>query len=71
MGYEPIAIVGIGCRFPGGIESPTTFWEVLLRGQDGTSEVPETRWSLDRHYDSARGKAGKIYTKRGGFLDDV
>ncbi|GEO82311.1 type I polyketide synthase [Pararhodospirillum oryzae] len=70
-GYEPIAIVGIGCRFPGGIVSPATFWDFLLRGQDGTREVPETRWNLDRHYDPARGKPGKIYTKRGGFLENV
>jgi acyl transferase domain-containing protein/NADPH:quinone reductase-like Zn-dependent oxidoreductase/NAD(P)-dependent dehydrogenase (short-subunit alcohol dehydrogenase family)/acyl carrier protein len=69
--YEPIAIVGIGCRFPGGIVSPASFWEFLMRGVDGTREVPETRWSLDRHFDPERGKPGKIYTRRGGFLDDV
>jgi hybrid polyketide synthase/nonribosomal peptide synthetase FtdB len=54
--YEQIAIVGIGCRFPGGIISPATFWEFLLRGEDGTSEVPDSRWSLERHYDAERGK---------------
>ncbi len=69
--YEPIAIVGIGCRYPGGIVSPDTFWDFLMRGGDGTREVPESRWSLDRHYDPERGKPGKLYAKRGGFLDNV
>lgn len=69
--YEPIAIVGIGCRYPGGIVSPASFWEFLMRGGDGTREVPENRWSVERHYDPERGKPGKVYTKRGGFLDDV
>lgn len=69
--YEQIAIVGIGCRFPGGITSPATFWEFLLRGEDGTSEVPESRWNLERHYDPERGKPGKLYARRGGFLRDV
>ena len=69
--YEQIAIVGIGCRFPGGIISPATFWEFLLRGEDGTSEVPDSRWSLERHYDAERGKPGKLYTRRGGFIRDV
>ena len=70
-GYEPIAIVGIGCRYPGGIVSSTSFWDFLMRGVDGTRQVPETRWSLERHFDPERGKPGKIYTRRGGFLDDV
>ena len=69
--YQPIAIVGIGCRFPGGIVSPKSFWDFLMRGGDGTSEVPESRWDADKHYDPERGKPGKLYTKRGGFLDDV
>lgn len=69
--YQPIAIVGIGCRYPGGIVSPQSFWTFLMRGGDGTTEVPESRWSLDRHYDPERGKPGKVCTRRGGFLDDV
>lgn len=69
--YEPIAIVGIGCRFPGGIDTPQSFWDFLVRGGDGTCEVPESRWNLDRYYDPTPGKPGKVYTKRGGFLGDV
>ena len=69
--YQPIAIVGIGCRFPGGIRSPRTFWDFLVHGRDGTSEVPPDRWSIEKFYDQDPGQVAKIYAKRGGFLDDV
>ncbi len=66
--YSPIAIVGIGCRFPGGIESPKTFWDFLLRGGDGTCEAPPSRWAVDDFYDPDPEAIGKIYVRRGGFL---
>ena len=69
--YQPIAVVGIGCRFPGGIVSPRTFWEFLAEGRDGTREVPPDRWSIEKFYDQDPEQAGRIYTKRGGFLDEV
>ncbi|MCB1474493.1 MAG: SDR family NAD(P)-dependent oxidoreductase [Rhodobiaceae bacterium] len=69
--YAPIAIVGIGCRFPGGIVSPRGFWDFLVRGGDGISEVPPDRWNLDTYYDPEPGAYGKVYVRRGGFIDDI
>ena len=65
---EPIAIVGMGCRFPGGADSPKEFWRVLRDGVDTISEVPSDRWDLDSIYDPVAGKPGKICTRYGGFL---
>src|SRR5580692_2292942 len=65
---EPIAIVGMGCRFPGGADSPEEFWRVLRDGVDTISEVPSDRWDLDSIYDPVAGKPGKICTRYGGFL---
>ncbi|WP_433201247.1 type I polyketide synthase [Nocardia sp. CA-107356] len=62
------AIVGIGCRFPGGIDSPGTFWDFLVRKGDGIVEVPADRWSLDKFYDPDPEAPGRMYTRRGGFL---
>jgi acyl transferase domain-containing protein/NAD(P)-dependent dehydrogenase (short-subunit alcohol dehydrogenase family) len=61
---EPLAIVGIGCRFPGGADSPEKFWKLLQCGVDAVREVPPGRWS---HVDPADDKA----TRHGGFLEDV
>ena len=68
---EPIAIVGIGCRFPGGADSPGRLWDLLLEGFDGISQTPADRWDLNRYYSSKRDRAGKVYTKKGGFLEDI
>ena len=68
---EPIAIIGIGCRFPGGIKSPDSFWEFLSKGSDGISETPSNRWSLKRFYDENRERNGKLYVKKGGFLQGI
>ena len=65
---EPIAIVGMGCRFPGGADSSEEFWRVLRDGVDTISEVPPDRWDLDSIYDPEPGKPGKICTRYGGFL---
>ncbi|MEM9568398.1 MAG: beta-ketoacyl synthase N-terminal-like domain-containing protein, partial [Cyanobacteria bacterium P01_E01_bin.34] len=48
---EPIAIVGIGCRFPGGASDPDSFWQVLQAGVDAISETPRDRWNLEDYYD--------------------
>lgn len=64
----PIAIVGMGCRFPAGASSPEAFWDLLRRGGDGITEVPAERWDVRRFYDSDPAKPGKTYVKRGGFL---
>ncbi|MEH3138949.1 MAG: type I polyketide synthase [Mycobacterium kyogaense] len=68
---EALAIVGIGCRLPGGVDSPDDFWRLLLDETDATREVPESRWHAPRFHDSAPGKAGKMVTRRGGYLDEI
>ncbi|MBL8348625.1 MAG: type I polyketide synthase [Rubrivivax sp.] len=67
---EPIAIVGIGCRFPLG-ESPAAFWEMLKNGVDAVTEVPPERWDVDAFYDPDPDKPGKSYTRWGAFTRDV
>ena len=68
---EALAIVGIGCRLPGGVDSPDQFWRLLLDETDATREVPESRWHAPRFHDPAPGKAGKMVTRRGGYLDEI
>ena len=68
---EPIAIVGIGCHFPGGADSPAAFWELLCTGVDATRELPADRWETAKFYDPAGSKLGKMSTFRGGFLDRI
>jgi myxalamid-type polyketide synthase MxaB len=70
-GREPIAVVGIGCRFPGRVDSPAAFWELLLNGTDAITEVPPERWDVDAHYSADRSLPGKMYTRFGGFLEDI
>jgi acyl transferase domain-containing protein/acyl carrier protein len=68
---ERIAIIGIGCRFPGGINNAEAFWKLLEEGRDAVSEVPADRWNVERFYDSETGLAGKSIAKRGGFIDGL
>ena len=67
---EPIAIIGIGCRFPHKASSPQAFWDVLARGIDAIIEVPAERWDARRFYDPDPDKPGKTYVKQGGFLHE-
>ena len=67
---EPIAIVGIGCRFPGGIEGPNQFWNGLLNGIDAIGDVPEERWKNNSFYHPDPSIAGKIKTQKGGFINN-
>lgn len=64
---EPIAVVGIGCRFPGSCDSPDAFWKLLETGTDAVEEIPADRWDSDYYYDATAAK-GKICTRKGGFL---
>lgn len=64
-----IAIVGASCRFPGGANNPHAFWDLLEGGRFGISEVPEERWDSDKYYDADAKIPGKMYTKKGGFLN--
>jgi epothilone polyketide synthase D len=68
---EPIAIVGIGCRYPGGVTDPETFWRLLDEGIDGVTEVPAERWNIDAWYDADPDAAGKMVTRWGGFLSGL
>ncbi len=70
-GHEPIAVVGIGCRFPGGVRGPDAFWQLLRGGVDAITEVPPSRWDVDAYYDPDPAVPGKTYTRHGGFVDDV
>src|SRR5271157_2654286 len=67
----PIAVIGIGCRLPGGIDSPDMLWEALLRGDDLVTEIPPDRWDADEFYDPEPGVPGRTVSRWGGFLDDV
>ncbi len=70
-GREDIAIIGIGCRFPGGVNDAESFWQLLVAGRDAVSQVPADRWNVERFYDAEPGLAGKSIAKRGGFLDQI
>jgi thioester reductase-like protein len=67
---EPIAIIGIGCRFPGA-NNPEAFWQLLHNGVDAIAQVPKDRWDIDSFYDPQPGTPGKMNTRWGGFLDRV
>lgn len=66
---QPIAIVGMGCRFPGGANDPESFWQLLNIGMDAIREVPPQRWNINKYYDPNPEAIGKTYTREGGFLD--
>jgi acyl transferase domain-containing protein/NADPH:quinone reductase-like Zn-dependent oxidoreductase/thioesterase domain-containing protein/acyl carrier protein/SAM-dependent methyltransferase len=71
MTVDPIAIVGIGCRFPGGAKNPAVFWQNLCAGADGITEIPPDRWNIQAYYDPAPGRPGKTNARWGGFIDDI
>jgi acyl transferase domain-containing protein/aryl carrier-like protein len=68
---EPIAIIGIGCRFPGDANDPASFWKILRDGMDVLTEIPTDRWSLDLYYDPHPGKVGRTNVKYGGFIKGI
>ncbi|MGK4001428.1 SDR family NAD(P)-dependent oxidoreductase [Sorangium sp. So ce1036] len=68
---EPIAIVAMACRFPGGVDSPEELWALLDEERDAITEVPPSRWDLERFYDPDPDAAGKTYSRWGGFVDDL
>ncbi|MGH3564163.1 MAG: sulfolipid-1 biosynthesis phthioceranic/hydroxyphthioceranic acid synthase, partial [Mycobacterium sp.] len=67
----PVAVIGMACRLPGGIDSPQRLWEALLRGDDFVREIPADRWDADVYYDPEPGVPGRSVTRWGAFLDDV
>lgn len=66
---EPIAIVGMACRYPGGSNSLEEFWHLLESGMDGVCEIPKERFDLTAYYDPSFDVQGKMYTRSGGFLN--
>ncbi|MEW6234617.1 MAG: type I polyketide synthase [Candidatus Omnitrophota bacterium] len=68
---EPLAVIGMSCRFPGGADDPESFWRLLHDGVEAIAEVPADRWDIDVLYDPNPDAAGKMNTRRGGFLRKV
>lgn len=68
---EPIAIIGIGCRLPGGVKNPTDFWSLLQNGVDAITEIPTDRWNIQKFFDPDQSKPGRTYAKWGGFVDGI
>ncbi|MEM9271362.1 MAG: SDR family NAD(P)-dependent oxidoreductase [Cyanobacteria bacterium P01_F01_bin.143] len=68
---EPIAIVGMSCRFPGNSDSPEAFWELLRSGVDAIEEIPAQRWNIDDYYHPNPEVPGKIYVRNAGLLPEV
>jgi amino acid adenylation domain-containing protein len=68
---QPIAIVGIGCRFPGGVSSPAQYWNLLCNGLDAITEVPPDRFDLEQFFDPDPAAPGKTYSRWGGFVDRI
>jgi len=68
---EPIAVVGMACRFPGGVTTPAQYWSLLRDGRSGIVEIPADRWDVDAWYDPDPAAEGKMYTRHGGFLENI
>ncbi|NEQ43493.1 MAG: type I polyketide synthase [Leptolyngbya sp. SIOISBB] len=69
--HEPIAIIGMGCRLPGGVVDPETYWDLLANEIDAVTEVPSDRWDVDAYYDPDPDAPGKIYSRYGSFIDNI
>ena len=68
---EPLAIIGIGCRIPGGVTNPEDYWDLLENGRHAVRKVPPERWDPDKYFDPDPKAPGKTYTCWGGFIDGI
>jgi len=68
---EPIAIIGMGCRFPGRADNPAAYWRLLRDGRDAITEVPARRWDVNAFYNANPATPGTMNTRWGGFLEQV
>ena len=69
--FQPIAIVGIGCRFPGECNDPESFWHLLESGHDAIRLTPDDRWNLEKFYAPGHARPGKTQSKWGGYVDGI
>src|SRR5262245_35712450 len=67
---EPIAVVGLSCRFPGAADA-SAFWHNLTSGVDSVGPIPDSRWNQERYYDPDPAAAGKMYARTAGLLDSI
>jgi acyl transferase domain-containing protein/NADPH:quinone reductase-like Zn-dependent oxidoreductase/SAM-dependent methyltransferase/acyl carrier protein len=68
---DRIAIIGVGCRFPGGVTDTESFWKLLVEGREAVSDVPPDRWNIEQFFDAEPGLPAKSIARRGGFLDRI
>ncbi|MFA1820379.1 SDR family NAD(P)-dependent oxidoreductase [Virgibacillus oceani] len=66
---DTVGIVGMSCRFPSGANNPEQYWDNLMENRDGISTIPESRWDINEYYSENKKEPGKMYTKKGGFLN--
>ena len=69
--FNSVAVIGMACRLPGGIDSPGRLWEALLRGDDLVTEIPADGWDADEYHDRETGVPAQPVSRWAGFLDDV
>lgn len=67
---DPIAIIGLGCRFPGGSVNPSRFWDLMAGGEDGIVPVPSDRWHTEKYFDADEQMPSRMYISAGGFLQN-
>lgn len=68
---EPLAVIGLGCRYPGGVNSPQSYWQLLRDGVHAVTEIPPDRFDINAYYDPDHTTPGKVTTRWGGYLSDV
>jgi len=68
---DPVAVIGLACRFPGGASGPEAFWGTLADGVDAVGHITDDRWNISQLYDPDPDAPGKLYTRAAGLIDDI